>query len=259
MANLLRRINPYKQMLFVGPQGSGKTQLAATILKSRGHLYDRVLIMCSQTEDNILYTMGNLPQHSNFRYIPYSTAHVEKMWTMMEEAKKAGKPMKVLLILDDILGNLNLKKSTKGFVGVDGEKKNVWELIASQARHIGLTVWFLLQTMTSTVLPAIRLNSFYHFYFPSLNTTQLSAIFEYLPGTANYRTLQEFEYDYRRLLNKPYTFIFSDRTGKFFGKNLFFCNPIIENHYGISFTEIIDRAAYRPPTFAQCIGGYSPY
>lgn len=252
MANLARNVGLDYNALLIGLTGSGKSYFTALMVMSRVNEYDRIVLMTSKTADNILYRIG--AGNKKFCYIDYSVVVLEQIWEMLVQCRNVGRPMKILLVLDDILGNLDLKSSSKTFVGPDGKKKNIWQLLASQSRHMGLTVWFLLQTLTTSVIPAIRLNSRYHFYFSGLNVSQLKACYEYLPGTSNYENFEDFKRDYSHYTRAiPYAFVFNDRSITNRDKNLFFCNPIKYDDRGIYFTEIRAPEQPTPPSFERDI------
>lgn len=253
MSNLARRVTMTDNALIVGITKCGKSHFTASMILSRCHLYDHVILMTSKTEDNILWRI----RRPNFSYINYSIKVLEDIWTMAEAARNNGTKLNILLVLDDFLGNIRLKGSTKSF-NKDEEQRDIWNLLACQSRHVGITSWFLVQTLTNSVITPLRLGCRLHFYFKGLSTSQLKACFEYVTGT-RYRRFEDFLEDYNQYTHgRPYSFVFNDRTDSASEKNLFFCYPIKYDESGVYFTEIPPPVTEHTSSFSSDITPFRP-
>lgn len=132
-----------KCVLLCAKRNSGKSILLRYLISQEKDEFDKIFVICP-TEKVAPFYNEFVPQNCVFD--SYSDAWVLKLIESMTKIKGEGKPKKILLIMDDLVGDANFF-SQKGF-----------KILFTRSRHLGISVAFNSQFLHS-IPPLCRNNS----------------------------------------------------------------------------------------------------
>ena len=132
-----------KCVLLCAKRNSGKSILLRYLISQEKDEFDKIFVICP-TEKVAPFYNEFVPQNCVFD--SYSDAWVLKLIESMTKIKGEGKTKKILLIMDDLVGDANFF-SQKGF-----------KILFTRSRHLGISVAFNSQFLHS-IPPLCRNNS----------------------------------------------------------------------------------------------------
>ena len=181
-----------------GASGSGKTRLAIEIIKTFIKNFQSITILTGSSYSHDWDELvGVKPEKM-------SIDALNNFIRVTELQAMTGRKGKFLLICDDFIGALGSTKT------------NPFKLFATQGRHLGITVIFLVQSLTF-LDPMIRGNTSEIFLMakqPPVSLTRLDGILNIPRGRFNARYAELEKYDFVHISNTTGETIFSRRVGK---------------------------------------------
>lgn len=135
-------------LLLVGRGKSGKTTMMRWLyhVNKKIGAFDYVVVMCNSPQIHTAYSW--VPQKLRQ---PYSAATLKYLLQIQEAYIKRGTPKRLLLIMDDIVGSVNLH---------NGENKQLIEKLTATGRHFNILTAILVQHY-HRVPPTVRSNAWY--------------------------------------------------------------------------------------------------
>lgn len=152
------KINFPCNILISGGTNSGKTNVLLHIVQRNATQFNKIIALCPTASVNKDNQYGFLPKGSLFTNV--NVQLIEKIF----EYQKKHKNEKLLLILDDIIGVLDLQKAP------------IIQLLFTQSRHWNISLVVLTQNLKACS-PCVRSNSRYLF-ITSLKEHSMKSAFE---------------------------------------------------------------------------------
>lgn len=129
-------IPDYRHILVVGVPKTGKTTFVRYAVYENRKKFHKFKVICPTNDYHKLYDF--LPQEDI-----YTDPDMDTIRNILEEQKALGGRSKLLLILDDIVGVLNMKDK-------------VFDLLCTQGRHAGISMWVVTQHLNNVLRPMFR-------------------------------------------------------------------------------------------------------
>ncbi len=131
--------------LIVGMTGSGKTTLVKRLVKTaaKQQQFHRVVALCPTNS-----LQGNVYRFLPKEYVKTNVTEelLEGILQQQEQGNSDGRILKTLLILDDCISYI-------------GFKSNLWNRIASMLRHFNMSLFLVLQNISSSIPPILKENA----------------------------------------------------------------------------------------------------
>lgn len=147
--------------LIIAKRYSGKTHLLKWMFSQIHKQFDLGIIVSKTAKATGEWDIIN----SKYLLSNYEESVIEGLYNYCDLRKRQGKPVKMFMIFDDIVGYVNLKT-------------NFMATLITTARHIGISLFFISQKMTDTIPPVLRTNSDYVFIFKNPNLKEVRDIWE---------------------------------------------------------------------------------
>lgn len=233
--------------ILAGSQRSGKTTFCRKLVREIHKYYNQVILISGTPYNNHIFNDIGIPNLTTLSFeevddegeaINRGPEYLKKIFQFQNGCKKDGVDYRTLLIMEDFTNYISVKDKT-------------YKALASFSRHIGLSVIYICQTVSSNIPTCIRNNAQIWVVFSGLAKPELEGISGYFPAGSkyNFSGFSSFHYDYN-IKSKPFSFFVMLRNET--KDNLIFCRPL-EKHGRLNIRE--ERTATVSHLIRQAIDG----
>lgn len=180
-----------KMVFILSKRNGGKSVLAKSLIQASRSYFDKIIVICPTESVNNFYSTF---LDKEFIFDEFSEEYVSKLFSHLEKVngnKPKNEQKKVLLVLDDVIADTNLRSS------------KILKKVFVRSRHINLSLLVLSQALME-VTPVMR-NNIDYILVSTINHSSLLSLCEQFCSGYNFEKKDFTELYYR--ICKNYTWL----------------------------------------------------